>query len=331
MPSRCARCSTASRSGPSPTRQRCVDPALASRREGGEHVREALDRGHAADPADHEGVSGIAEEPPQRRARRPSPSAMRSVEVDPEPDDLNCSGGATPSSTRSSRTSGLTATSRVVVPRERSFDLRVDGRPSRVEVAAQDVPVEGVHDDRRPASPASSGGGAADRACLRGVGVEDVRADAPDQPHDGGDRERVEDRRDFTVQVRDVDDLDPELVRDERHRALASRQRARAEGGRVSALVEAAGEVGDVQRGAAHVEPRDQPEDANLGSSAIRSDVAAVRRRPSSSGDRRLVAEHLPCRGQVGPRVADVARAAAARTPSPPAARGSRRSGRPPG
>ena len=51
-----------------------------------------------------------------------------------------------------------------------------------------------------------------------------------------------------------------------------------------------------------------------------------MRRRPSSSADRRLEAEHLARRGEVGPRVADVARAAPARTPSRPAGRGSRRS-----
>ena len=62
-------------------------PVARRRREGGEHVREALDRRHASDPADHEGVLGD-----RRTARRSSsavdssPPTIRSVEVDPEPD-----------------------------------------------------------------------------------------------------------------------------------------------------------------------------------------------------------------------------------------------------
>ena len=63
-----------------------VDAALAQARERGEHVRDALDRRHPADPADDERAR------PGRRtgaaARSPSLVAARDppVEVDPEPD-----------------------------------------------------------------------------------------------------------------------------------------------------------------------------------------------------------------------------------------------------
>ena len=76
--------------------------------------------------------------PPCPRASSSMPSRMT----------LNLSGGATPSATRSSRTSGLTATRRRRRASRRSIVL--NSPASRVEVAAQHVPVEGVDDDRRP-------------------------------------------------------------------------------------------------------------------------------------------------------------------------------------
>ena len=63
-------------------------------------------------------------------------------------------------------------------PLEHPEEAGADG----AEVAAQDVAVEGVHDDRRPCVTREQRRRAADGAGLRGVRVEDVRPQPADQP-----------------------------------------------------------------------------------------------------------------------------------------------------
>jgi hypothetical protein len=97
-----------------------------------------------------------------------------------------------------------------------------------------------------------------------------VRPHAPDQPDDARHRLGVVERRDVAVELRDRVHLDPELVGDERHRALAAPDDARGERRLVAPLREALGEVRDVQRRPAHVQARDQPEHADRLSQALR-------------------------------------------------------------
>ena len=87
-----------------------------------------LDSRHPPDPADDEGAVGHAEETAQRSTvglvGGDSP-----VEVDPEPDHVELLRRCDSSSTRSSRTSGLTATRRVVTrARLRSTSLNTAAR-----------------------------------------------------------------------------------------------------------------------------------------------------------------------------------------------------------
>jgi hypothetical protein len=73
----------------------------------------------------------------------------------------------------------------------------------------EDVAVEGVDDDWGSCGARDQRCHAADRTGLRGVRVQDVRANLPDQAGDPGHRERVEQRRDLAMDVRKLDDLDP--------------------------------------------------------------------------------------------------------------------------
>jgi len=121
------------------------------------------------------------------------------------------------------------------------------------------VAVERVHDDRRPCVPGEQRGGAADGSGLGGVGVQDVRPDLADQPCEPQRRDDVARRRDLAVQLVDAHDVHAELVRDERHRVLPGGEAARDQRRLVAALRKAGGEIGDVQRRPAHIEPRDDP------------------------------------------------------------------------
>ena len=100
---------------------------------------------------------------------------------------VNFSAGATPSATRSSRTSGLTATSAVVDAASDALEHPEQAPANRVEVAAEDVAVERVDGDRRPRIAREQPGHPPDGSGLRRVRVEDVRADAVD---DGGEPPR---------------------------------------------------------------------------------------------------------------------------------------------
>ncbi len=112
------------------------------------------------------------------RSRVSGERSTRSSTSTPRRITVNFSRGATPSATRSSRTSGLTATSAVVVAARLRSSIRKKPELHRAEVAAEDVPVERVDDDRWPCVARQQRGGAADCAGLGRMRVEDVRADA---------------------------------------------------------------------------------------------------------------------------------------------------------
>ena len=124
--------------------------------------------------------------------------------------------------------------------------------------------MERVQDDRRPGAAGEERRGASDRSRLRRVRVQDVGPLAADQLGDPQDRARVVQDRDLALELGDAHDGNPESLREERHRVLAARERARDEGRVVAARLEPCREVRDVDRGAAHVQARDHSQDANL-------------------------------------------------------------------
>jgi hypothetical protein len=70
-------------------------------------------------------------------------------------------------------------------------------------------------------------------------------------------------RRDLALDLRHADDGDAEALREKRHRVLAAREAPGDERGLVPTRLEACREVGDVDRGPAHVEARDDAQDAD--------------------------------------------------------------------
>ena len=126
---------------------------------------------------------------------------------------------------------------------------------------------------------------------------------------------------------RDVDDRDAELLGDDGHRLLAEREAAGDERRVVAALAQAVREVGDVQRRPAHVQARDHPQDADAAQRKRASRASAVQpqARPRNRRAAPSRASRAP-RVDVGPRVADVARARTRATPARPACRAARRS-----
>ena len=201
--------------------------------------------------------------PWRRRTSTASPSnATRGSSSMPSRMTENFRSAATPSATSSSRTSGLTATSRSVarastvsIPRKTSVP---SGRSSR---GGRD---RGTCGRRRAGSePGEQRRGAPDGAGLRRVGVDDVRPDCADELREPPGRDRVADGRELAREAGKPDDLDAGALGDERHRLLAARDVAGDERRLVAALREAAREVGDVQRGTAHVEARDHPQHAD--------------------------------------------------------------------
>ena len=148
-------------------------------------------------------------------------------------------------------------------PRERSLHLPEERGATRVEVALEDVSVEGVEDDGRPSAAREERRGSSDRSRLRGVRVEDVRPLAPDQLRDPEDGARVVEDRDLALELLDAHDRNTESLREERHRVLAAREAARDQGRVVAARLEPRREVRDVDRGTAHVQARDDAQNAN--------------------------------------------------------------------
>src|SRR5207253_3972680 len=75
----------------------------------------------------------------------------------------------------------------------------------RIEVAAEDVSVEGVHDHRRPSRPREDRREPAHRSGLRRVRMEDLRALAADHACDADGRQQIAERRDLAAQLVDLD------------------------------------------------------------------------------------------------------------------------------
>ena len=189
---------------------------------------------------------------------------MRSESSIPRRTTANLDAGATPTSTSSSRTSGLTATSASVLAREVSLDRAERACPNGVELPLQHVAVERVDDDRRPCVAREACRESPDGAGLRGVRVEDVRPVAADhlaEPHFTA--ACIPERRNLALELGDRLDLDPALLGDERHRRLALGDRPCREGRRVAALGETLAEVGDVERRTADVESCDHAQHAD--------------------------------------------------------------------
>ena len=111
------------------------------------------------------------------------------------------------------------------------------------------------------ARPADHRSGARERPGLGGVRVEDVRAFLPHDRGEPPDGLRVVQECDLSLDLGDVDDVHAEPLGDVCHRVLAAREAARDEGRVVPARLEPRGEVRDVDRRAAHVQPGDDAED----------------------------------------------------------------------
>ena len=171
--------------------------------------------------------------------------------------------------------------------------------------------MERVHDDRRPRVAREQRRDAADRAGLRGVRVQDRAAAARRISRASRTTATsVAERRDLAAQLRQtLDDRDAELLGDERHRVLAARELARDERRVVAALAQPGREVGDVERGPAHVQARDHAQDRGSSSGTREERVggqaqAVLEARPAAPS--RAAARAL---ADVGPGVAHVARA----------------------
>ncbi len=230
-------------------------------REHGEQVVGPLHRRHPAEPAHDErpgrdpvAPAQLGDVPVERHAR---------LELDPEPDHGEPVCGATPSATSSSRTSGLTATSRSVPRHEDRLDRPEQERAPTAEVPAKDMAVERVDDHGGPARAGEERRCTADRSRLGRVRVDDVGAEPPDQVREPRGRERVPQRRELPREAGERDDLDPGSLGDERHRLLAAADVPRHERGLVPSLGEPACEIGDMERGAADVEPGDHAQNAD--------------------------------------------------------------------
>src|SRR5438128_1292027 len=237
-----------------------ADATLQQSLEAVQHVVGALDGGHPADPADGE-PGGLDPEvaPCLRPAVRSGADAL--AELDPQADDDELLGR------RDAQCHEVVAHLRADgdehgrVAGEPPLEPPEESRPERPEVPVQDVPVERVHDDRGTGPPGEQRGHPPDRAGLRRVRVQDLRPLAADERSKPQRRGQIANRRDLAAELRNADDVDMETFGDERHRVLAPGERARHEGRVVAALPQACGQVGDVQGGPAHVEPRDDAQD----------------------------------------------------------------------
>ena len=182
-PARCARLTPAARGRRRPRREGATHRRRAPRsgRERRQEIVGALDRRHPAEPADDE-----ASRPRSRAARRncrtTSPSdATRALELDAEANHRRTARcGATPSPTSSSRTSGLTATSRVADAGERRArsPRKTTVAPTARSTRAGRGRGTCATTTGAPARAGEQRGSAPDRAGLRGVRVDDVRPDA---------------------------------------------------------------------------------------------------------------------------------------------------------
>ena len=288
-------------------------PRLAEERERAQDDVRALHARHAPRPADEEALVADAHHPAGLGARLRA-LGHAALELDPEADDRELRGGRDAEGDELVAHLRADGDERVGDAREHPLEHPEDERPEPAEVPAQHVAVERVHDDRR----------------ARAAGEQRSRRGRPRRPSRcacaGSSARsariirarRMVASRSCTGEISRcrcgiVTTWTPRLVGDVGHRLLAVADRAGDERRVVAALGEALGQVRDVERGPAHVQPRDHAEDADRGQTRN----SAVRRRPSSSPTVRLPAERLAGGGDVRPRV----RGCRPRAAAPPAGR----------
>jgi hypothetical protein len=259
-----------------------VQREQASERE--QHVVRPLDGGHASDPADHERVRADAEDAPDLATRDPV-ELDTFTNLDAEAEDGELLRRSHAESDEVVAHLGADRDEHRRPPCERPLQDAERRRRRTAEVATQHVAVERVHDHRGAGRPRGESRDASDRARLGGVRVEDRRSLATDERGKPDDRAQVAQGGDLAVQLVQRDDRDAALPRDLRHRFLAAGERARDERRVVAAGREALRQIGDVQRRASDVQPRDHAQhlDARIGGlrQADAHIASIVRRNPS--------------------------------------------------
>ena len=238
-----------------------VDAALPRRSDDLEDCARGLYPGHPADPADDERVLRDPVQAAIVEIRRLVAEPL--VERDAEPDHGELVHGRDPVLHELVPDLRAHGHENVGAAREVALDLPEECGASRTEVALQHVPVERVDDDRWSCVPGDERGGSRERACLGGVRVQDVRPLLAHDRREASDRSRVVQQGHLPLHLRYVDDRHSEPLGDVRHRVLAAREAARDEGGVVAARLEPGGEVRHVDRRPAHVEPRNDAQDAD--------------------------------------------------------------------
>ena len=189
IPSSCARCSTWSRSGPSPTMQRhastprsrsCLNASSTS------PVRLTPVMRPIQPTVKRSGAI-----PSTRRvSSRPLRAAQSLLELDPEPHDGELLARRDSEPDEVVAHLGADRDERVGSAGEPALEQPEAERAQRAEVPAQHVAVEGVHDDRRTRVTREERRHAPDRPGLRRVRVQDRRPLAPDQLREPEHRER---------------------------------------------------------------------------------------------------------------------------------------------
>ena len=229
-----------------------------------QNVVGALDGGHPPDPADGESIRRRcrARRGARRPARRP-PCARRARcraarpqscdgRRDADRDELVAHLGADGDRGHRSRARGRARSSRY------ASLLR------RAEVALERVAVERVDDDRGARRARRGGRPPADRAGLGGVRVEHVRALLSDQPREVTDGRRIARAARPRAAAPGIDSTSiPRCSATKAIDASPSEISPAASVVDVAARREALGEIGDVERRAAHVEAGDHAQHAN--------------------------------------------------------------------
>ena len=196
-------------------------------------------------------------------ARAPGAASVRVVRSSPSRITQIFDSGAIPRRTRSSRTSGETAISASLAFASPRSSWRKPSVLTRAEVAAKDVAVECVHDDLRAGSPGEERGDAPDRSRLGRVRMQDMGTELANETEHLRDGCGVDDRRDLALERRHVDGCDPTLTGCVLHRALALRHPAGDEERLVADPIELARQIGDVEGGAADVQPGDDTQNSD--------------------------------------------------------------------
>ena len=113
--------------------------------------------------------------------------------------------------------------------------------------------MEGVDDDRGTRTTGQESCDSTNRAGLGGMGVEHVRPELADQGQQCPHGRNVEHGGDLTLELRQVDGMDPGVLGDGFHRSFVSGHPAGDERRLIADLVEPATQVGDVHRGTADI------------------------------------------------------------------------------